>query len=46
MNSNIIEVKDLVVDFKTDDGVVHAVKKISFNIDKTDIIFFCLNVFY
>lgn len=34
MNSNIIEVKDLVVDFKTDDGVVHAVKKISFNIPK------------
>lgn len=32
--NNIIEVKDLAVDFHTDDGVVHAVKKISFSIPK------------
>lgn len=32
--SNIIEVKNLTVDFNTEDGVVHAVKGISFNIPK------------
>ncbi len=32
--SNIIEVKNLTVDFNTEDGVVHAVKSISFNIPK------------
>jgi peptide/nickel transport system ATP-binding protein len=32
--SNIIEIKNLTVDFKTDDGMVNAVKNISFNIPK------------
>lgn len=32
--TNIIEVKGLTVDFKTDDGIVQAVKNISFNIPK------------
>ncbi|MCB0414732.1 MAG: ATP-binding cassette domain-containing protein, partial [Bdellovibrionales bacterium] len=34
MSENLVEIKDLVVNFKTDDGVVPAVKKISFNIPK------------
>ena len=32
--SDIIQVKNLKVDFKTDDGLVHAVKDINFNIPK------------
>jgi peptide/nickel transport system ATP-binding protein len=31
---SLIEIKNLSVDFQTDDGVVHAVKNISFNIPK------------
>lgn len=34
MSENLVEIKDLVVNFKTDDGIVNAVKKISFNIPK------------
>ena len=34
MADNIIEIKDLKVDFHTDDGVVHAVKGISFDIPR------------
>ncbi|MCB0351296.1 MAG: ABC transporter ATP-binding protein [Bdellovibrionales bacterium] len=34
MSENIIQVENLTVDFTTDDGVVHAVKNISFNIPK------------
>ena len=34
MANNIIEIKDLKVDFHTDDGVVHAVKGISFDIPR------------
>lgn len=33
-NYNIIEVRNLAVDFKTEDGIVHAVRNISFNIPK------------
>lgn len=33
-NNNVIEVKNLAVEFKTDDGIVQAVKTISFNIPK------------
>lgn len=32
--SDIIQVKNLGVDFKTDEGLVHAVKNVSFNIPK------------
>lgn len=31
---NILDIKDLVVNFKTDEGIVNAVKKISFSIPK------------
>lgn len=33
-NTNIIEVRNLAVEFKTEDGIVQAVKGISFNIPK------------
>ncbi len=33
-NMNIIEIKNLSVDFKTEDGIVHAVKNASFSIPK------------
>ncbi|HRO68521.1 MAG TPA: ABC transporter ATP-binding protein, partial [Pseudobdellovibrionaceae bacterium] len=32
--NNVIEVKNLSIDFRTDDGVVHAVKNISFSIPR------------
>lgn len=31
---NILDIKDLVINFKTDEGIVNAVKKISFSIPK------------
>ena len=34
MSSNVIEVKNLSVDFRTDEGVVKAVKNVSFSIPK------------
>ncbi len=34
MSQNIIEIKNLSVDFKTEDGIVHAVKDVSFFIPK------------
>ncbi len=34
MSESIIKVENLTVDFSTDDGVIHAVKNISFNIPK------------
>ncbi|WP_413582407.1 ABC transporter ATP-binding protein [Bdellovibrio sp. HCB288] len=34
MSNNVIEVKNLAVEFKTDDGIVKAVKHISFSIPK------------
>lgn len=34
MSENLVEVKNLSIDFKTDDGVVKAVKNISFNIPR------------
>lgn len=33
-NSSIIEVRDLAVEFRTDEGVVNAVKRISFNVPR------------
>ncbi|MES2770149.1 MAG: ABC transporter ATP-binding protein [Bdellovibrionota bacterium] len=34
MSENLVEVKNLSINFKTDDGVVNAVKNISFNIPR------------
>lgn len=34
MSENLVEVKNLSIDFKTDDGIVKAVKNISFNIPR------------
>lgn len=34
MADNLVEIKNLSIDFKTDDGVVNAVKNISFNIPR------------
>lgn len=34
MSDNLVEVKNLSINFKTDDGVVNAVKNISFNIPR------------
>lgn len=33
-NDKILEVKDLVIDFKTDNGMVHAVRNISFDLHR------------
>jgi peptide/nickel transport system ATP-binding protein len=34
MSDNLVEIKNLSIDFKTDDGIVNAVKNISFNIPR------------
>lgn len=34
MSENLVEIKNLSIDFKTDDGIVKAVKNISFNIPR------------
>ena len=34
MSESIIQVKNLAVEFKTDDGTIHAVKKISFDVPR------------
>ena len=34
MSENLVEIKNLSIDFKTDDGIVNAVKNISFNIPR------------
>ena len=32
MEEKVLSVKDLVIDFKTDNGIVHAVRNISFDL--------------
>ena len=34
MNDNILEIKDLVVDYETDDGVVHAVNGMNLTLER------------
>ena len=34
MGSNILEIKDLVVQYKTDDGIVEALNGVSFNVER------------
>ena len=34
MNDNILEIKDLIVDYETDDGVVHAVNGMNLTLER------------
>ena len=38
MNENLLEVKDLVVEYHTDDEVVHAVNGVSFSLEKGEVL--------